>query len=57
MYLIVCRAKDAAKSTRHTRPSTPRCKSNLLNRLLDLLLFVGDPAPQDFTQLVKPYRL
>ena len=57
MYLIVCRAKDAAKSTRHTRPSTPRCKSNLRIRLLDLLLFVGDPAPQDFTQLVKPYRL
>jgi hypothetical protein len=24
---------------------------------LDVLLFVGDPAPQDFAQLVKPYRL
>jgi hypothetical protein len=44
-------------SSQHTRPAAPRCKSNLRIRLLDLLLFVGDPAPQNFTQLVKAYRL
>jgi hypothetical protein len=44
-------------SSQHTHPAAPLCKSNLRIRLLDHLLFVGDPAPQDFTQLVKPYRL
>lgn len=31
-----------------THPSAPLCKNHLRIRLLDLLLFAGDPTLQDF---------
>jgi hypothetical protein len=34
-----------------------RIALGIVARVLDLFLLVSGPTPQDFTQLLKPYRL